>query len=310
MLKFPLSILALVLLAGPVTAQRIYTWTDDNGITHFTDKPPAAEGDDPIAVLPSRAEPGEPLEVVNRGSDRRPEWTFINRLHGPLAVRVEPTRSENAETRPSLPADFVLPGDTERELFTLRAREIGRGWSFGFRTTALPGDPAARHDPGAVYRPPFAPGKTYRIGQAFGGRFSHTGKANFHAVDFQMPRGTPVHAARAGVVMAVEKYFEDGGDDRARFAEKANYVRIVHDDGSMAVYAHLDYDSIRPSPGDVLLEGDYIGNAGESGFATGPHLHFVVQENTDMQLESVPIRFRNADGQTIEPAKNLELTAP
>lgn len=308
MLKILLATIALLCAAGPATAQRIYTWTDDDGITHFTDKPP--ESEQKMTVLPSRAEPEGALEMERGGTDARPRWWFTNRWHGPIQVEVTVTENTNTRFEPDLPATFVLPGDARRELFTAAPADSTQGWSVRFTTRYTPGSPRAAHDADALYRPPFASGATHRVGQAFGGSFSHTDDGNYHAVDIQMPRGSGVHAARAGVVMAVEKHFEDGGMDRGRYADKANYVRILHEDGTMGQYAHMDYGSIRVRPGQIVVEGDYLGDAGESGYATGPHLHFVVQVNSGMKLESVPFRFRDADGTVDRPAKDVSLTAP
>ena len=308
MLRAVLAALFVLILAAPANAQRIYSWTDEDGITHYADEPP--DQDTAATVLASRAEPESPLDVERGGTERRPRWFFSNAWHGPIQVEVTATERENTVFTPDLPATFVLPGDSRRELFTAEPADATKSWRVGYRTRYMPGDPSARHAQGVFYRPPFAGKKTYRIGQGFGGRFSHTDAANHHAVDIQMPRGAAVHAARAGVVMAVEKHFEDGGSDRDRYADKANYVRILHEDGTMGVYAHMDYGTIRVRPGQVLLEGDYIGEAGESGYATGPHLHFVVQINTGMKLESVPFRFRNGDGGVVRPEKGISLTAP
>jgi murein DD-endopeptidase MepM/ murein hydrolase activator NlpD len=47
----------------------------------------------------------------------------------------------------------------------------------------------------------------------------------------------------------------------------------------MAVYAHLQLDSIRVQPGRVVLMGEQIARSGNTGFSSGPHLHFAVQRN-------------------------------
>ena len=94
----------------------------------------------------------------------------------------------------------------------------------------LPGDPSAR--PRDVeYLLPLQQ-RSYRIDQGFGGGFSHTDPQNRYAVDFAADDGTPVLAAREGVVMQVESDFDKAGLNREKYGGRANFVRILHDDGT------------------------------------------------------------------------------
>jgi len=65
-----------------------------------------------------------------------------------------------------------------------------------------------------------------------------------YAVDIVMPVGTPILAARAGVVMEMEDNFH-GAAQKERYLPRSNYIRILHDDGTMAVYAHLEANSLK-----------------------------------------------------------------
>lgn len=115
-----------------------------------------------------------------------------------------------------------------------------------------------------------------------------------------MPKGTPVHAARAGIVMDVENDFFKGGVNRA-YSSQANSIRILHADGSMAVYAHLELEKAQVHPGLQVVAGQLIGYSGNTGFSSGPHLHFAVQYNQGMKLVSAPFSFRTPLGQAQEP---------
>src|SRR5690606_17614126 len=134
-----------------------------------------------------------------------------------------------------------------------------------------------------------------RIDQGFDGEFSHDDEQNRYALDFAAAIGTPVLAARAGTVMQVEAGFRAGGvADRAQ-AGRANFIRVLHDDGSMALYAHLAPDGVLVRQGQQVRSGERIGLSGNTGYSTAPHLHFAVQVNRGMRLVSVPFRMRGVD---------------
>jgi len=86
-------------------------------------------------------------------------------------------------------------------------------------------------------------------------------------------------------------------------------VRILHEDGTYGEYAHLNRNSIRVKPGDIVRRGEYIADSGNTGFSSGPHLHFAVIRNIGMRVESVPVVFEGANGSEVAPATGTELTA-
>jgi murein DD-endopeptidase MepM/ murein hydrolase activator NlpD len=97
-----------------------------------------------------------------------------------------------------------------------------------------------------------------------------------------------VLAARAGTVVFLESRYFESGLDRAKYLSRSNQVRILHDDGSMASYAHLFPDSIDLEPGQRVEQGQRLGLSGNTGYSSGPHLHFVVLVHRDMEMVSVP----------------------
>ena len=115
-----------------------------------------------------------------------------------------------------------------------------------------------------------------------------------------MPIGTPVLAARTGIIMDLEDDFH-GGEQKQRYMDRANRIRILHDDGSMALYAHLQPNSVRVYRGAKVPAGAWIANSGNTGFSSGPHLHFVIQINAGMALESLPFRFRQPGSESMTP---------
>jgi murein DD-endopeptidase MepM/ murein hydrolase activator NlpD len=137
------------------------------------------------------------------------------------------------------------------------------------------------------------------VSQAHGGRLtSHNNRENLYAVDFAMPIGSPVVAARGGIVIDVTLRHREGGFSTS-YIDKANTVAIVHDDGTVAEYAHL-------SPGPELIKlgqrvhaGDLLGHSGNTGYSSGPHLHFIVSRPTvtdgKVTRVSVPVLFYAGD---------------
>lgn len=283
----------LLFCATAATAQTVYRWVDDNGVTHYTDrKPEQAEG---VTTFRARAEQQllATLRVESSGPGIK-RAVAANQIAGPVEVRLEFQDAANAASTPPLPLNAVVPANRDGVLAELRPADPRRNTTFALTMQAVPGDPAGQHAD-VSYRLPLA-GSNWRIDQGFNGRFSHTDPQSRHAVDFAVDEGTPVLAARAGRVMQVETHFDGAGLDREKFGGRANHVRILHEDGSMAVYAHLQADSVRVRPGARVEAGQHIGAAGNTGFSTGPHLHFVVQLNRGMRLESVPFRMEGPDG--------------
>ena len=211
-----------------------------------------------------------------------------NRLGGPVEVLLSPDSGSGIAGEP-LPVRTVLRGFERRLISRLKAQP-----DRGLRLQVVPGTPDAM--PRDVeYAYPLQTSEL-RIEQGWGGGYSHHDVQNRHAVDFAAAIGTPVIAARTGTVMEVEADFARAGLDAETFAGRANFVRIVHDDGTMALYAHLDVDGVRVRVGQRVRKGEAIGFSGNTGFTAGPHLHFTVQANRGMRLESIPFRMFGPQG--------------
>lgn len=292
--RLPGLVIALaVAWAWPVQAAKIYRWTDDAGVTQYGDQPPVAESA-AVTVIPVEFEPGAiaQLRVENQGS-RYLAWAD-NRLPGPIEVQLRFQDQDNIAGRPALPARALLAPRATALVAQLATADPTRGGRFELRMDSVPGDPTAR--PRDVeYRLPLEQYRI-RIDQGYGGRFSHSDPANRYAVDFAAEEGTAVLAAREGVVMQVESDFQRAGLDREAYGGRANFVRILHDDGSMALYAHLQPEGAYVRVGQRVRTGQQIGLSGNTGFTTGPHLHFAVQVNRGMRLESIPFRMNGPTG--------------
>ncbi len=155
---------------------------------------------------------------------------------------------------------------------------------------------------------PFAIASDHTISQAYPDVVTHNTPDSQYAVDIAMPVGTDVFAARGGVVFDVTAGNFKGGADAANMS-LANVVRILHDDGTYAIYAHLNWNSIRVRVGDVVERGEYIADSGNTGYSSGPHLHFAVVRNVGMAMQSVPVTFAGANSTAIAPATGQIVTA-
>ena len=109
----------------------------------------------------------------------------------------------------------------------------------------------------------------YRISSRFGPRLDpFTGVPSSHTgIDLAIAQGTPIKAAMSGKI-AVVGYTNVYG----------NYVIIDHENGYQTLYAHMQ----KPAPvkkGQRVAQGTRIGAVGNTGYSTGPHLHFTVYKN-------------------------------
>ncbi len=290
---------ALAGSAAVADAAKVYRWTDKNGVTHYGDSAPnanqtAAAREGSVKEIRVQAEPSAIARLRVESDGGRYLAFADNTLAGPIEVLVSFSRSNNIVGDPPLPARAMVPPRSSALVAVLSAADPGRGGDFELRMDSLPGDPNAR--PGDIeYLLPLRQDE-FRIDQGYGGQFSHTDSQNRYAVDFAADVGTPVVAARDGVVMQVESDFVKACLNRERYGWRANFVRILHDDGTMALYAHLRSEGVMARVGQRVRAGQQIGLSGNTGFTTGPHLHFAVQVNRGMRLESIPFRMRGPSG--------------
>ena len=241
------------------------------------------------------AHPNYPFTV---DFDREPNGQVLfARNDGPAAVSVllKLTAAENVATDTPMPAVAVVAPHSRRRLVRVSQENRRQGWRFQYGWSWRLGDYTATHNSYAAYRVPWMDGRAFRIGQAPGGRITtHDKPWNRHAIDVAMPEGTPILAARAGVVVEVAQDFSEGGKEES-FANKANVVRVMHDDGTLAEYVHLMHGGSAVRAGDKVAAGKLIGYSGNTGFSSAPHLHFavlrVVREGESFQYLSEPFSF-------------------
>lgn len=224
-------------------------------------------------------------------------YTLIARNGGPapVSVRLVLNNVGNVDASRFLPVYAVVRPHSEDVLLQVRPAIVGRPYSFSSESVYSIGSYYAEHDARAVYRLPFANGRSSLITQGGDGpRTTHTTPDSEHAIDFTMPEGTLVVAARDGIVIESESGNRLGGKSPLLLS-MANFVRILHADDTLATYAHLAPGGVKVQVGQRVKAGTVIGRSGATGYASGPHLHFVVQKllgsGQGFAVVSLPIRF-------------------
>jgi len=211
------------------------------------------------------------------------------------------TKLTNLKMDRANPSQVVLePGDKGVLLATLTPLDKNRSYSFRSRLSYTPGNPLTVEPDDFVYLFPFEHGSKFKLDQGFGGQFSHQ-KENYYALDFSMDIGTPIVAARAGIVVEVKEDSNRGGASSS-YASYGNFISIYHDDGTFASYVHLKKNGAIVEVGDSVSMGDTIGYSGNTGLSTGPHLHFSVNVPTVTgSRQSIPIKLLGLDGEATDP---------
>lgn len=316
----PRLILAGLLLALPAAtphAQSIHAYRDASGQWVFTDRGSSGDGthgdgthgDGAHGDALTVARMPETLHVAVERSEAgaATRLTAVNECLCVVTVRVAITESD----LPDIPRGAHYPVTLEpgaRQVIIEAQHDEKARPELQFTWSAALGSPQAAHNPSRPYRAPFTVGTTFRVSQAYPDHTTHVTPDSVYAVDISMPDGTAIYAARAGTVINVRHDSFRGGT-AAAMADQANLIEILHDDGTIAVYGHLHWDSIRVRIGQRVALGEYIADSGNTGFSTGPHLHFAVWRNAGEADVSVPILFAGPGPTALAPVTGMELTA-
>jgi murein DD-endopeptidase MepM/ murein hydrolase activator NlpD len=293
------AMLALLALSAlPAGAQNLYKYRDANGVWVFTDRKPDGQQAYEQRELRRTFEQPE-VRLFQRSAGGAIDLIAQNTYYGPVQLAFRLSHMDNLSSRTPRSGIKLLPARSESTLLVAEKSVQDVEMSFEYEFQFLPGDPAAEHSPDRPYRLPYALSTSARVSQAFPDTSTHGDPSSRDAIDFVMPIGTNVFAARDGVVIEVASDFFESGTDRLVDGPRANVVRVLHDDGTMSLYAHLNWNSIRVVPGQRVERGQYLADSGNTGFTTGPHLHFVVQRNKGGAIVSVPIEFAGAGGAPI-----------
>ncbi|HEY1874217.1 MAG TPA: M23 family metallopeptidase [Steroidobacteraceae bacterium] len=303
-------ILAGLLLALPAVmahAQSIHAYRDASGQWVFTDRGASAESGHGDTLTVPRAAEAMRITVERSEVGSATRLTAANDCLCVITVRVTITESDLAAIPRGARNPVTLEPGARQVIIDAPHDENARP-ELQFTWSAALGSPESAHNPTRPYRAPFSVGTTFRVSQAYPDHMTHVTPDSVYAVDIAMPDGTAIYAAREGTVINVRHDSFRGGTVAA-MADQANLIEILHEDGTIAVYGHLHWDSIRVRIGQHVALGEYIANSGNTGFSSGPHLHFAVWRNAGVADVSVPILFAGPGPTALTPVTGMELTA-
>ncbi len=236
---------------------------------------------------------GQDQKLIRISTQKASDQTqfFVENLqYADVTVTIEVELKNLASSKP-LPFTATIPPRTKLKVFDVTPVVSKQDSSWAYTYYATWGSLTAVHDDSYVYTLPYAPGTAFPVSQGFHGKYSHTG-GDSYSIDFKMPEGTPVLAAREGVVVGVKDDSNKGGGDK-KYEWDANYILIRHSDNTLGHYVHLQKGGVRVKIGDEVKVGQWIGLSGNTGHSTGAHLHFAVfKASTGKERETVPVKYR------------------
>ena len=257
--------------------------------------------------IKKQAQTKDPVVLINRGTDSKPIFDIRNNMFAPIEFELSADEFINMKSEPPLPIRKVIPANSTAHLSKLSQIQPDQTWSYTYTTRYVLGTPKARHLTGKPYRLPFGNIHEFLVSQAYEGERSHQHLKTKYAVDIEMPEKTKIYAARTGTVVEITNEHLDD----SRKGVPPYLIRILHNDGTMAVYAHLQKGSATVGVGQKVHRGELIAISGPSYVENvKPHLHFIIQRNAGMKLESVPFQFLGANNTPITAKHGMQLRHP
>lgn len=273
----------LACIGSQVYAVTVYKYTDENGVVTYTDQ--AKKGAQVFIFndrMVERIENDVKLETRKHAAGET--LLLHNNLYAPVEVELTLENQANLAGGVKQPVSWVLPPRSNIRLLTLAPKDPTQPLQYKPKLRYALGDP--RLLPTTSQYPLPWRGGPFRLTQGANGKYSHFTPKGRYALDIAMPVGTPIVAAREGVVVKTENQQSGRGNNPA-----GNFVRVLHDDGTMGVYLHLKKGSVSVTEGQRVEQGSLLARSGNTGNSTGPHLHFVIQRNIGLAVESIPFDF-------------------
>lgn len=189
---------------------------------------------------------------------------------------------------------IVVPAKTSNYfLVDLKKDNPLNSYSYAYDVASTFGDVTlTNYDTNLAYNLPYQKNEEYKVQQGYFGKYTHQ---NDRALDFEMPIGTMVSAARSGIIITQIEHNTKHCANSSCLGYN-NYIEILHSDGTIANYSHLKFKSCKFKLGDFVKAGDVIAESGETGYTSGPHLHFLVYLPSFDHKKTIATMFKINDG--------------
>lgn len=230
---------------------------------------------------------------------------FENRNIYPVTIKVK-QKYKNLLLSHNVKDIIVVKANSMIEYVTLKVTNGDSFYSYNF--SWIMGSKDARHSDEFIYRLPYKKGSSHYVSQGYNGTKTHKGSSAY-AIDFPMSEGTKIYAARGGIVVKTKSNSNSGGYEK-KYASSGNYVRILHKDGTFATYYHLKHKGVLVKEGDRVPQGFALGYSGNTGYSSGPHLHFsVFRATSSLKNKTIPIKILSEETLIEDPKIGERYTA-
>ncbi|WP_299112986.1 M23 family metallopeptidase [uncultured Winogradskyella sp.] len=242
------------------------------------------------------------IKVSKRVSEDSIYLDFINPFYAPMEMNLYPLDSTKSIIKVNS-YGILKYNDTLKNALVIPINKIKDTTKISVKPfisfKANFGDPNNIIDENYRYSLPYPIGEKYKIVQSFGGKFSHNKPHSKYAIDFGTKVGDTITAVRDGIVFFVKEDSKEHCRTR-KCVDKGNKVLILHNDGTMAHYVHLDFEGAIVEVGDTVEVGQPIAISGMTGFTTTPHLHLVIYKSGGI---SIPFYFKGQKRKKLRQGK-------